>query len=128
MAPQKGLASSKNFKKASKKFPKMDITAWTIYLFAIDLHRWIFLWQQKHFQLVKSNLLGYDHTKQQQQRQWQWQQPMLVYSEAWKWVWYQFSSVTIDQHWPLTFGVVIALIVNAYKNNRPQLSSQRALC
>ena len=50
---------------------------------------------------------SFDHTERQ--RQSQWQQPMLVYGDAWEWVWDRFSSITIDQHWPLTLllGVVI---------------------
>ena len=32
---------------------------------------------------------------------------MLVNGDAWEWFWDRYSSVTIDQHWPVTLAVDI---------------------
>ena len=53
--------------------------------------------------------LSLKHTEPQWQWQWQRQRPMLVNGDTWEWVWDQFSSITIDQHWPLTLPLLLTL-------------------
>ena len=57
------------------------------------------------------------------ERQWQWQRqrPMLVNGDAWEWVWDQFSSITIDQHWPLPLPLLLtlSLVIHLYTGSEP---------
>ena len=62
--------------------------------------------------------LSYNHTERQRQRL------MLVYGDDWEWVWDRFSSVTIDQHWPLTLGVIIPLVYILPQNWVTKLNSR----
>ena len=58
-----------------------------------------------HLNFTSELALSLTHTECQRQRQ----RPMLVYGYYWEGVWDRFSSITIDQHWPLTLLLPLTL-------------------